>query len=281
MREIKASEITAKTKEMLLSANFNIGEDVKAAITGAVMQESTEVATYVLEQLQENYKIAAREHIAICQDTGMVVAFIKLGQEVHITGGTLQEAIDDGVAAAYEEGYLRKSIVDDPLFERKNTKNNCPAIVHLELVAGDRLEILLTPKGFGSENMSSIAMLTPAAGVEGVKKAVLEIVKKAGPNPCPPMIVGIGIGGTMEKAAIMAKYATARTIDSYNADMRYKQLEEELLEEINALDIGPAGLGGKTTALGVNIEYFPTHIAGLPVAVNICCHAARHAHAIL
>lgn len=281
MRQINIAEITDTVADLFLEANYVMSEDVTQAITGFLAKESSPIGSSVLDQILRNNQIAASERIAICQDTGMAVVFVKLGQEVQIVGGSFNQAINDGVARAYNEGYLRKSIVDDPIFERKNTQTNTPAVIHLELVEGDELEITAVAKGFGSENMSVLAMLTPAQGVEGVKRVVLDAAAKAGPNPCPPTVIGVGVGGTMEKAALLAKQATIRELGSRNPNPMYAALEEELLTEINKLGIGPSGTGGNTTSIGVNIEYYPTHIAGLPVAVNVCCHAVRHASRVL
>lgn len=281
MREIGAESITQKVYELILEASYNIGADVEGRIRDCLQTEEAPAGREVLSQLLINYQIARDERVAICQDTGMCVVFLDVGQEVHVTGGDLNEAIERGVRRAYQEGYLRKSVVAEPLFDRVNTRDNTPPIVHTRIVPGDRIDLLVTPKGFGSENMSAVKMLVPADGEPGLVKFVLETVKNAGPNPCPPIIVGIGVGGTMEMAAILAKRMTARPIDVRNADPRYAALEEKLLREINKLGIGPAGIGGRTTALAVNIAYHPTHIAGLPVAINICCHAARHAHGAL
>lgn len=276
MRQIKADIIREKVKRLLLEASYNIGEQMTEKLNNALEKEGSPVGKHVLKQIIKNDEIANDEKIPMCQDTGMAVIFIELGQEIIITNGDLYDAVNQGVSEAYIEGYLRKSVVDDPLFERVNTKNNTPAIIHIEIVKGDKIKINAAPKGFGSENMSAIKMLKPADGVEGAKEFVLETVKKAGPNPCPPIVVGVGIGGTFEKSAILAKKSLLREIGENNTNPKYKQLENELLESINKLGIGPAGLGGKTTAIAVHIEYFPTHIAGLPVAVNICCHAYRH-----
>jgi len=281
MREIQASEIKELVKKLLLDANFYIGEDVLAALQKARDNEPSPTGRAVLEMIIENHQVAREEQLAICQDTGMVVLFVELGQEVHIIGGDFQEAVNQGVEAAYREGYLRKSVVDDPLFERRNTRTNRPAIIYTDIVPGDKIRLQITPKGFGSENMSALEMMTPADGPDRIKAFVVETIRKAGGNPCPPTIVGVGIGGTADKACVLAKKATLRKIGTHNPDERYARLEKEILEEINNLGIGPAGLGGRTTALAVNIEYFPTHIAGMPVAVNICCHASRHAEATL
>lgn len=279
MREIHVDIIRQTVKELFLKANYIIGDDIIEKLKESVQTEESESGKVILEQIIKNNEIAKNERIAACQDTGLTVLFVKLGQEAKVVGGDFNEAINQGVREAYIEGYLRKSVVDDPLFDRKNTNDNTPAIIHLEIVPGDKIHFLVTPKGFGSENMSALKMLKPADGVEGVKEFIVETVKKAGPNPCPPIVVGVGIGGTVEKAALLAKKATLRRVGEHNKDPRYAKLEKEVLEKINRLGIGPAGLGGRTTALAVNIEYFPTHIAGLPVVVNICCHAARHAEA--
>lgn len=281
MRKIKAYKIKDVIKELFLEANFEIGEDVLSLLKKSKEKEKSEIGQAVLHQIIENDIIASTEKIAMCQDTGYAVLFIELGQEVLIVNGDFNEAVNQGVREAYNEGYLRKSVVEEPLFERKNTKDNTPAIVHLEIVVGDKIKIAVMPKGFGSENMSTLKMLKPADGIEGVREFIIETVEKAGPNPCPPIIVGVGIGGTVEKAALIAKKSLLRSVNEHNGDDRYARFEEELLEDINKLGIGPAGLGGVTTALAVNIEFAPTHIAGLPVAVNICCHAARHAEAII
>lgn len=277
MRQIRAEVIKDAVKDLFIEANYVIGKDIYKKLKEQHEKEESEVGKSILKQIIENDEIAAKERIAICQDTGLAVLFIELGQDVRIVGGDFNEAVNQGVREAYTDGYLRKSAVTDPLFDRKNTKDNTPAIIHIEIVQGDKIKILVTPKGFGSENMSALKMLKPADGVKGVKDFVVETAVKAGPNPCPPIIVGVGIGGTVEKAALMAKKATLRPVGQHNPDERYARLEQEILEEINKSGIGPGGLGGRTTALAVNIEHFPTHIAGLPVAVNICCHAARHA----
>ncbi|MGV8147249.1 MAG: fumarate hydratase [Alkaliphilus sp.] len=281
MREVKAEQIKETIKELFLKANFEIGTDVLEMLKERKEKEKSEIGQAVLSQIIENDIIASDEKIAMCQDTGYAVVFVELGQEVAIVDGDFNEAINQGVREAYSEGYLRKSVVEEPLFERKNTKDNTPAIVHLDIVSGDKIKIAVTPKGFGSENMSALKMLKPADGVQGVHDFVVETVEKAGPNPCPPIIVGVGIGGTVEKAALIAKKSLLRAVDERNSDERYARLEGAMLEDINKLGIGPAGLGGITTALAVNIEFAPTHIAGLPVVVNICCHAARHAEAII
>ena len=275
-RVIKAEKITETVKELLTDCNYNIGSDITNALEKAKETEKSEVGRQVLCQLIENNKIAHDEQIPLCQDTGMAVLFVQYGDKVVIDGGSFKNAVTEGVRQAYKEGYLRKSVVNDPVFDRINTKDNTPAIIHTEIVPGERIVITAGGKGFGSENMSAIKMLTPSYGAEGVIDFVLDTVRKAGPNPCPPMVVGVGIGGTFEKAAQLAKKATFRSIETSNPDPRYAEMEQQLLERINKMGFGPAGLGGTTTALGVNIETYPTHIAGMPVAVNICCHAARH-----
>lgn len=280
MREVSTDEITKNIKEMCIEANYILSDDVKNKIINSAAVENSEIGKKILSQLEENMEIAEREQIPICQDTGMAVVFIKVGQEVHITGGNLEDAINQGVREGYTEGYLRKSVVKDPLI-RENTKDNTPAIIHYEIVQGDKVEITVAPKGFGSENMSRVCMLKPADGIEGVKNAVIETVKLAGPNACPPVVVGVGIGGTFEKCALLAKKALTRDINSESSIEYVAELENELLDEINNLNIGPGGLGGKITALGVNIETYPTHIAGLPVAINMCCHVNRHKKRIL
>ena len=277
MRTIPSDLIRDTVKELFLDANRFIGQDVTNKMKECYALETSPVGRNVLDQLLENNKIAAEDQVPICQDTGMAVVFVDLGQDVAITGDYYEDAINEGVRQAYEEGYFRKSVVAEPLFNRVNTKDNTPAVIHTRIVPGDKVHILVTAKGFGSENMSALKMLVPADGIEGVKKFVLTTVKNAGPNPCPPIVLGIGIGGTFEQAALLAKRCTARPLDEENPDPRYAALEKELLEKVNALGIGPAGIGGNTTALKVSIDYTATHIAGLPVAVNICCHAARHA----
>ncbi|MBE5783481.1 MAG: fumarate hydratase [Clostridiales bacterium] len=281
MREISALQVTEKIKELCLKANYDIGADVEKAVQQAMETEPSPAGRSVLCQLCENYKIAREERVAICQDTGMAVFFIDVGQEVHFIGGDFEEAVQEGVRKAYAEGYLRKSVVADPLFDRKNTGDNTPSILHIRLVPGDQVHILMTAKGFGSENMSAVKMLVPADGEQGVLDFIVETARKAGPNPCPPMVIGVGIGGTLEQAALLAKRMTARAIGSHHPDPRYAALEEKALCAVNRLGIGPAGIGGETTALAVNIASHPTHIAGMPVAINICCHAARHAEGIL
>ena len=280
MREVSTDEITKNIKEMCIEANYILSDDLKNKIINSAAVENSEIGKKILSQLEENMEIAEREQIPICQDTGMAVVFIKVGQEVHITGGNLEDAINQGVREGYTEGYLRKSVVKDPLI-RENTKDNTPAIIHYEITPGDKVEITVAQKGFGSENMSRVCMLKPADGIEGVKNAVIETVKLAGPNACPPVVVGVGIGGTFEKCAMLAKKALTRDINSESSIEYVAELEKELLDEINNLNIGPGGLGGKITALGVNIETYPTHIAGLPVAINMCCHVNRHKKRIL
>lgn len=275
MREVSTEEITKNIKEMCIEANYTLSDDVKNKIINSAAVEESEIGKKILNQLEENMNIADSDNIPICQDTGMAVIFIKIGQDVHITGGNLEDAINQGVSEGYIEGYLRKSVVKDPLI-RENTKDNTPAVIHYEIIPGDKIEITVAPKGFGSENMSRVCMLKPADGIEGVKNAVIETVKLAGPNACPPVVVGVGVGGTFEKCALLAKKALTRDIDSENSIEYVAELEKELLNEINKLNIGPGGLGGNVTALGVNIETYPTHIAGLPVAVNMCCHVNRH-----
>ena len=275
-RVIKAEKITETVKELLMDCNYNIGSDITNALEKAKETEKSEVGRQVLCQLIENNKIAHDEQVPLCQDTGMVVLFVQYGDKVVIDGGSFKNAVTEGVRQAYKEGYLRKSVVNDPVFDRINTRDNTPAIIHTEIVPGEKIVITAGGKGFGSENMSAIKMLTPSYGAEGVIDFVLDTVRKAGPNPCPPMVVGVGIGGTFEKAAQLAKKATFRSIETSNPDPRYAEMEQQLFDRINNMGFGPAGLGGTTTALGVNIETYPTHIAGMPVAVNICCHAARH-----
>lgn len=280
MRGLSVNEITRNIKEMCIEANHFLSEDMKIAMRQAAARENSSLGRQILEQLQENLEIAGRDMIPICQDTGMTVVFLEVGQEVHFEDGFLAEAIQEGVRQGYREGYLRKSVVKDP-FIRENTEDNTPAVIHYEIVQGDKVKITVAPKGFGSENMSRIFMLKPADGIEGVKNAVLTAVKDAGPNACPPMVVGVGIGGTFEKCALLAKKALTRPVDQ-RSDIPYvRELEQELLEEINRSGIGPGGLGGVTTAFAVNINTYPTHIAGLPVAVNICCHVNRHAVRVL
>lgn len=274
-RIIKAETITETVKQLFTDCNYYIGDDILCALKNARENEQSEVGKNVLSQIIENDEIAADEQIPLCQDTGMAVLFVEYGDKVSVDG-SFDEAVQEGVRRAYIDAYLRKSVVDDPVFDRLNTKDNTPAIIHTKIVSGDKIKITAGGKGFGSENMSAIKMITPSYGVEGVKDFVLDTVRKAGPNPCPPIVVGVGIGGTFERCAQLAKKATFREINTSNPDPRYAELEQELLEKINLMGFGPAGLGGNTTAIGVNIETSPTHIAGMPVAVNICCHAARH-----
>ena len=275
IREINVKEITEAVASMCIEVNHNLSEDMRCAIDDAFNKESSELGKQILNQLKQNLVIAKEEMIPICQDTGMAVVFMEIGQEVHFEGGNLEDAINEGVRKGYVEGYLRKSVVDDPII-RNNTKDNTPAVIHYSIVPGDKVKITISPKGFGSENMSKVYMLKPADGIEGVKNAILSAVKDAGPNACPPMVIGVGIGGTFEKCALMSKHALTRKTGTHSDVPYIKELEEEMLEKINALEIGPAGLGGSVTALAVNIERYPTHIAGLPVAVNICCHVNRH-----
>lgn len=280
MRIINTEQIIETIKQMCIEANLILSEDMKEAVKKATKQEKSQIGKKILGQLEENMEIALKEQIPICQDTGMTTVFISIGQDVHIEGMNIEEAINEGIRNGYEEGYLRKSVVNDPLI-RENTKDNTPGIIHYEIVPGEDIKITVAPKGFGSENMSRVYMLKPADGIEGVKQAVIETVKLAGPNACPPMVVGVGIGGNFEKCTYLAKKALVRNLNEYSSKVHIKKLEEELLEEINKSGIGPAGLGGTVTALGVNIETYPTHIAGLPVAVNICCHVNRHISKII
>lgn len=280
MREVSVSEITKNIREMCIEANHFLSPDMKQVFDEAVSMEESPLGKQILNQLEENLRIAGEDMIPICQDTGMAVVFVKAGQEVHFTGGSLTEAVNEGVRQGYVEGFLRKSVVQDPI-DRVNTGDNTPAVLLYEIVEGDQVEITVAPKGFGSENMSRVFMLKPADGIEGVKEAILTAVRDAGPNACPPMVVGVGIGGTFEKCALMAKHALTRDL-SEEAPVPYvRELEKEMLERINGLGIGPGGLGGRITAFAVNIETYPTHIAGLPVAVNICCHVNRHAHRVI
>lgn len=280
MRTIHVEEITNNIKEMCIEANHFLSPDMDKAMKDALEQEISPLGKQILAQLQENLQIAAEDMIPICQDTGMAVIFIEIGQEVHFEGGLLEDAINEGVRRGYVEGYLRKSVVDDPLI-RENTKDNTPAIIHYKMVAGDQVKIKIAPKGFGSENMSRVFMLKPADGIEGVKNAVLQAVKDAGPNACPPMVVGVGVGGTFEKCAILAKEALTRETGTHSQIPYIAKMEEELLDEINKLGIGPGGLGGKMTALAVHINTYATHIAGLPVGINICCHVNRHVERVI
>ena len=275
VRSVDVKLLTENIKEMCIQANHYLAPDMDKAMKNAHEKETKPLAKQILAQLLENLDIAGEDMIPICQDTGMAVVFLKVGQDVHFEGGSVEDAVNEGVRQGYAEGYLRKSVVGDPLL-RVNTKDNTPAIIHYEIVPGDKVEIMVAPKGFGSENMSKIYMLKPADGIEGVKEAIINTVKEAGPNACPPVVVGVGIGGTFEKAAILAKKALTREIGTHSELSHIKELEEELLEKINQIGLGPAGLGGYTTALAVNINTYATHIAGLPVAVNICCHVNRH-----
>ncbi len=275
MRTIEVKEITRHIKEMCIEANYFLSEDMDLAMKQAAETEKAPLGKQILCQLQENLRIAGEDSIPICQDTGMAVIFLEIGQEVHFIGGSLEDAVNEGVRQGYEEGFLRKSVVGDPLL-RENTKDNTPAVIHYEITEGKKVIITVAPKGFGSENMSRIFMLKPADGMDGVKNAILTAVKDAGPNACPPMVIGVGIGGTFEKCALLAKKALTRPVDARSEIPYVREMEEELLKKINGLGIGPGGLGGTTTALAVNINTYPTHIAGLPVAVNICCHVNRH-----
>ncbi|MBR4359656.1 MAG: fumarate hydratase [Clostridia bacterium] len=281
MRDISVQAVSDLVRRLFLTANYEIGPDIESAVTHAMEAEPSPTGKSVLCQLCQNYQIAREEQMAICQDTGMAVLFMDVGQEVHFTGGDFEAAVQDGVRRAYADGYLRKSVVDDPVFDRKNTGDNTPAVLHLRIVPGDRVRILAVAKGFGSENMSAVKMCTPAEGEAGVRDFIIETARRAGPNPCPPMIIGVGVGGTFETAALMAKRMTARPLGTHHPDPRYAKIESDALAAINRLGIGPAGVGGKTTALAVHIASAPTHIAGMPVAVNICCHAARHAEGTL
>ena len=280
MRRTNVETITQNIKEMCIEANHFLSPDMKKVFDEAAASEESPLGRQILGQLEENLCIAGEEMIPICQDTGMAVVFIKVGQDVHLIGGSLTDAINEGVRQGYVDGYLRKSVVKDPIY-RENTKDNTPAIIHYEIVEGEQVEITVAPKGFGSENMSRIFMLKPADGIEGVKDAILTAVRDAGPNACPPMVVGVGIGGTFEKCAEMAKHALTRNLEEESPVEYVRDLEKEMLETINNLGIGPGGLGGRTTALAVNIETYPTHIAGLPVGINICCHVNRHAHRVI
>ncbi len=280
MKIIQTDQITVNIKEMCMEANYYLSEDMKNVLYDAAYQEESPLGRQILNQLKENLDIAGESQIPICQDTGMAVVFVSVGQDVKIEGGSLSDAINEGVRQGYTEGYLRKSVVKDPFF-RENTKDNTPAVIHYDIVPGEELTLTLAPKGFGSENMSRIFMLKPADGMEGAKEAILSVVKEAGPNACPPVVVGVGIGGTFEKAAMMAKQALTRKVGEYSEIPYVKEMEEELLNKINGLGIGPAGLGGTVTALAVNINTYPTHIAGLPVAVNMCCHVNRHVTRVL
>lgn len=280
MREVNVSIITDNIKEMCIEANHFLTDDMKNVFEKAVKNEESALGKQVLGQLEENLKVAGEDMIPICQDTGMVVVFINVGQDVHLIGGDITDAINEGVRRGYVDGYLRKSVVKDPIY-RENTKDNTPAVIHFNIVPGDKVDITVAPKGFGSENMSRVFMLKPADGIEGVKEAILTAVKDAGPNACPPMVVGVGIGGTFEKCAYLAKKALTRNLNEESPVEYVRDLEKEMLEKINKLGIGPGGLGGTQTALAINIETYPTHIAGLPVAVNICCHVNRHSHRVI
>ena len=280
MREIQVSAITDVVEKLCIEANNHLPGDVKCALESCRACEDGEIAKGVLDKIIENYNIADAENVPICQDTGMACVFLEIGQDVHLVGGDLREAVDEGVRRGYDKGYLRKSVVGDPV-RRGNTGDNTPAMLYTEIVPGENVKITVGPKGFGSENMSAIRMFKPSAGLQGIKDFILETVENAGPNPCPPMVVGVGIGGTFDKAALLAKKALMRPLDSHHPDPFYAELEEELLEKINAMGIGPQGFGGRTTALGLNIETMATHIAGLPVAVNVSCHVTRHKTEVL
>lgn len=280
MRELDIKIVEDTVRNLCIEANYHLGDDIKESLINAKKEESYEIAESIIDKIILNSEIASNDKVPMCQDTGMACVFLEIGQEVHFIGGLLEEAINNGVRRGYEEGYLRKSVVKDPI-DRVNTKDNTPAIIYYDIVEGDKVKITLAPKGFGSENMSRIGMLKPADGLEGVKNFIIETVKLAGPNPCPPMVVGVGIGGTFDKAAFLAKKALIRPINSSHKEKFYSDLEKELLDKINKLGIGPQGFGGKTTALGLNIETYPTHIAGLPVAVNINCHATRHKERVI
>ena len=280
MREVHSEEITKNIKEMCIEANHFLSPDMKKVFDNARKNEKSPLGCQILEQLDENLKIAGEDMIPICQDTGMVVVFIEIGQDVHIVGENIEDAINQGVREGYVDGFLRKSVVKDPIL-RENTKDNTPAVIHYSIVPGENVKITIAPKGFGSENMSRVFMLKPADGIEGVKNAVLTAVKDAGPNACPPMVVGVGIGGTFEQCALLAKKALTRNVEEPSPVPYVNELEKEMLEKINKLGIGPGGLGGTQTALAINIETYPTHIAGLPVAVNMCCHVNRHAHRVI
>ncbi|BFK80131.1 fumarate hydratase [Clostridium baratii] len=281
MREVSVNTIRDIVKELCIEANYYISDDIKEELINSNNKEKFEIAKEVLSKIIENDDIAKKEDMPICQDTGMACIFLDIGQDVHFVDGNLEEAINEGVRRGYKDGYLRKSIVKDPVLNRVNTKDNTPAIIYYNIVDGDKVKITVSPKGFGSENMSKIAMLKPSDGIEGVKKFILKTVEEAGPNPCPPMVVGVGIGGTFDKVALLAKKALLRPINERNKNEDYAKLEEELLKDINSLGIGPQGFGGLTTALGINIETYPTHIAGMPVAVNISCHVTRHKERVI
>ena len=281
MKEIQAGQITELVKKLCIDANYNLGDDVRRRLEDGLETEESPTGKAILEQILENADIARDDQVPMCQDTGFTVVFIELGQDVHVVGGDFNEAINEGVRQGYTEGYLRKSIVDDPIIERKNTKDNTPAVIHTTIVKGDKLKITVAPKGGGSENMSEVKMMKPADGIEGVKEFVIDKVKRSGGNPCPPIVVGVGLGGTFEKCAYLAKKALLRPLGEHNSDPKWSAVEKELLEKINKLGVGPQGLGGRTTALAVNIEAHPCHIASMPAAVNINCHAARHKEGIL
>lgn len=276
MKEIKAADIASAVEKLCIDSNYYLNKDIRNRLKESCDEEDWDIASGILQKIIQNADIAKNDQMPICQDTGMTCVFIEMGQEVHVTGGSIAEAVNEGVKNGYEKGFLRKSVVGDPI-RRVNTKDNTPAVIYYDIVPGDCFKITVVPKGFGSENMSGIKMLKPSDGIDGVKKFIIDTVEKAGPNACPPMIVGVGIGGTFDRAAVLAKKALTRPVDVRNGDSFYSELEEELLEKINSLGIGPQGFGGRTTALAVNIETYPTHIAGLPVAVNISCHATRHA----
>ena len=281
MREIDCKTITKSVKELCIEANYYLPQDVETTICNCIKEEPYPLAKNILNNIKDNFNISKQGEFPICQDTGMACVFIEIGQDVHIINGYLENAINEGVRQGYEEGYLRKSIVDDAVFSRINTKDNTPAVINYEIVPGDKIKIIVAPKGFGSENMSKVKMLKPSDGVEGIKQFVIDTVLQAGPNACPPLVIGVGIGGNFEKVTLLAKKAMIRKVGTHNKDERYANLEKELLEEINKVGIGPAGYGGKTTALSLNIENYPTHIAGMPAAVSICCHVARHKEVII
>jgi len=280
MREINLSKVTDIIEKLCIEANTRLPEDVKCAINNCLLEEDGELACGILKDIAENYKIAEKENVPVCQDTGMACVFLEIGQDVHFAGGNLYDAVNEGVRRGYTNGYLRKSVVADPI-RRGNTGDNTPAMIYTEIVPGDKVKITVAPKGFGSENMSAIRMFKPSAGLQGIKDFIIETVEAAGPNPCPPMVVGVGIGGTFDKAAYLAKKALLRPLDSENPDPFYAELEKEMLEKINELGIGPQGFGGRTTALGLNIETLPTHIAGMPCAININCHVTRHVSEVI
>jgi fumarate hydratase subunit alpha len=281
MKEIQASQITELVKKLCIDANYNLGDDVRQRLEDGLKGEESPTGKAILEQILENADIARDDKVPMCQDTGFAAIFCEIGQDVHVVGGDFQEAINEGVRQGYTEGYLRKSIVDDAIIERKNTKDNTPAVIHTMIVPGDKLKITVAPKGGGSENMSEVKMMKPADGIEGVKEFVVDKVKRSGGNPCPPIVVGVGLGGTFEKCAFLSKKALLRPLGEHNSDPKWAEVEKELLEKVNKLGVGPQGLGGRTTALAVNIEAFPCHIASMPAAVNINCHAARHKEGIL